>query len=326
MDDANIDLSMPPMATAVPLPASAIPLSSSFSTKSSITADALPKIVGACNDNPVLRNEQTDQLQEQGFPAGLAAELGRTRAAYPVRFWVADNSGTSLCYCDAMILAGCFCCFVFLLNKRFIPIHPHPNAKGSMRTSDGHELRTMSTSTIEVVPCTRWTELQGSLSYHIQLAGLLEATTIFRLLNDPGVNIGPQEFCVGDPTARWNIATQVQHAVKVIEKSSPRGVTPLTQHLEEIRYHISTVEATLRQNGQDAVVVLATDGLPSNQYGESSDAVLKEFVIALKALQSLPVWIVVRLCTDDAKVVSYYNSLDQEVSGGRVELYVPLTY
>lgn len=91
-DDKDIDLSMPPMATAVPFPATSvdIPLATTLTKGAS-----LPNIV-SCNNNPVLRQDQIDQLKEQGFPQGLAAELGRTRAVYPLRFWVADNSGTLL--------------------------------------------------------------------------------------------------------------------------------------------------------------------------------------------------------------------------------------
>ena len=181
-----------------------------------------------------------------------------------------------------------------------------------MQTSDGHELRTQDTANIHKVPCTRWTELQGSLEYHIELAGLLEATTVFRFLNDPGRAAGPQEFSVGDPSSA--IHPQIDQAVSVVRKATPRGVTPLTAHLEDIKAQITSMEATLRAKGQEAVVVLATDGLPSNAYGESSDVVLREFLYALKAIQSLPVWVVIRLCTDDERVVSYYNSLDNEVS------------
>ena len=59
--------------------------------------------------------------------------------------------------------------------------------------------------------------------------------------------------------------------------------------------------------------VLATDGLPTNAFGEHNDAVKQEFIYALKSLQSLPVWIVVRLCTDNDDVVEFYNELDSQL-------------
>lgn len=42
--------------------------------------------------------------------------------------------------------------------------------------------------------------------------------------------------------------------------------------------------------------------------GESSDGDVSE---ALKPLESLPVWIVIRLCTHDKKVVDYWNNIDK---------------
>lgn len=191
-----------------------------------------------------------------------------------------------------------------------------------MQTADGHEIRSNHDySSVQVTPCTRWVELQGALRYHIELAGLLEVTTMFRLLNDPGQAVGPQTFVVGDATGTTtsssscgnSIPEQVQQACHVIQRATPRGVTPLTRHLQDIYRHISARQEWMRQKGQEAVVVLATDGLPSNPYGESSEAVLREFLLALKSIQSLPVWIVIRLCTDDEKVVHYYNNLDKEV-------------
>lgn len=44
----------------------------------------------------VLLQDQILDLKEEGFPSGLAEELGKTRALYPVRFWVLDNSGSMM--------------------------------------------------------------------------------------------------------------------------------------------------------------------------------------------------------------------------------------
>jgi hypothetical protein len=85
-------------------------------------------------------------LRQQGFPLGVAKELVVAKMTFPIRFWVVDKS-----------------C--------------------SMETSDGIAfLDTASKDDIQVVSCTRWKDfLQGAVTYHTQLAGLLQATTVFRV-------------------------------------------------------------------------------------------------------------------------------------------------
>jgi hypothetical protein len=179
-----------------------------------------------------------------------------------------------------------------------------------MQASDGNELRGTMNNLV-IVPCTRWKELQGTIEYHAELGGLIEATTTFRLLNDPGAMIGPQEFTVGDMASTKSIDDQVTAAISIVQRTQPGGVTPLTQHIQEITSRIATIADSLRSQGQKAVVVIATDGLPSDQSGLSNDRVRQQFVDALQRLQQLPVWVVVRLCTNDDSVVEYYNDLDK---------------
>lgn len=60
-------------------------------------------------------------------------------------------------------------------------------------------------------------------------------------------------------------------------------------------------------------IIIATDGLPTDAEGYGGGEVLNEFVQALKSLEGLPVWLVIRLCTDEKKVTSFYNSLDEQL-------------
>ena len=56
-------------------------------------------------------------------------------------------------------------------------------------------------------------------------------------------------------------------------------------------------------NNQRVCVVIATDGQPTDE----------GFQAALGRLQALPVWVVVRICTDEDSVIDYYNKLDAEM-------------
>jgi hypothetical protein len=62
-------------------------------------------------------------------------------------------------------------------------------------------------------------------------------------------------------------------------------------------------------------IILATDGLPTDENGYGGDQITQEFINALKSLEGLPVWLVIRLCTDEDQVTDFYNTLD-----GKLEL------
>jgi hypothetical protein len=71
-------------------------------------------------------------------------------------------------------------------------------------------------------------------------------------------------------------------------RCSPNGVTPLAEHVREIRENILSLEPSLLQDGTKVVVVLATDGLPTDYRGLSDQRSKQEFVEALRSLEGLP--------------------------------------
>jgi hypothetical protein len=180
---------------------------------------------------------------------------------------------------------------------------------GSMQTVDGHRIvETMKTGLLNFVECSRWKELVETADYNANLAALVHIPTTFRLLNHPGIAAGPQIFSIA---TNHSIDHDLAVAVNTLQNSEPSGVTPLTDHVRAIREEILGFLPEL--NGQKVAVVLATDGTPTDSRGNSGAAVQQQFKQSLRELLELPVWLVVRLCTDEGAVVEYWNGLDEEL-------------
>jgi hypothetical protein len=223
-----------------------------------------------------LSHHEIESLKAQGYTSGLINAISRNCMTFPLRIWVVDNSG-------------------------------------SMSIHDGHRMvETKSKNDVKFVTCTRWAEIRETVEYHVQMGALLEAPTVFRLLNDPGQMCGPQQFSVAERGPEC-IAQDVNIALTTLKQTAPSGATPLAEHVREIRENVLAMQPELVANGQKVVIVLATDGLPSDLSGVTTDIARRDFVDALRSLEGLPVWVVVRLCTDEREVVEFYNNLDSHV-------------
>mmetsp|Transcript_96378 Transcript_96378/g.144257 ORF Transcript_96378/g.144257 Transcript_96378/m.144257 type:complete len:394 (+) Transcript_96378:64-1245(+) len=223
-----------------------------------------------------LSGDEKGTLHAQGYSSGLIQAVSRNTLAFPLRIWVVDNSG-------------------------------------SMSMGDGHRIvETNKANDVRLIECSRWTELQETVVYHAQMASLLEAPTVFRLLNDPGRAIGPQQFSVAEKGKKF-LEDDLRIAQTTMARASPSGVTPLTDHIQEIRENVMAMREQLLDAGQKVAIILATDGLPSNEFGVSNASTRTEFEGSLRSLEGLPVWVVVRLCTDEDDVVEYYNNLDGQL-------------
>jgi hypothetical protein len=166
---------------------------------------------------------------------------------------------------------------------------------GSMTMQDGHRIVRGVGGRCGMMPCSRWEELGDALEWHARVAAGLGAPTEFRVLNPSGsrgqavfrFGFGPDEDVaqfrrtLGEPTGRTPLCEQIRSAVARVQEHAP----------------------VLRAQGKRCVVVIASDG-------QATDGNIEE---AMRPLRNLPVWLVVRLCTDDDSVVEYWNKVDEEL-------------
>jgi hypothetical protein len=220
----------------------------------------------------VLESRQVQDLLSLGFPLGLALAMNENKVKFPLRVWVIDNSR-------------------------------------SMEKPDGSHVHAKSKGTYKVTPCSRWKEMRETVVFHAEMAAKIQSPTMFRLLNKPFSSRLPREFAVARDGLHC-IQRDLELARETMRKVDPRGGTPLTKRIHEIRENVLALKGELEENDERIVLVLATDGIPTNLDGESPQEVREEFVKALKSLQALPVWTVVRLCTNAEDVVEFYHSLD----------------
>lgn len=192
-------------------------------------------------------------------------------------------------------------------SKEFLPLTIWlVDNSSSMTISDGQRLmETSSQQDVRVSRCTRWEELQETVQYHAQLAALLQAPTKFILLNNPnGQHACPMEMSIAERGPDW-IHEDLETLQGNLKRISPCGVTPLTMHLHRINRSIQHLRERI-------VLVLATDGRPTDNFGYSSAPVDREFENALREIQS-KAWVVVRLCTNDESILEYYQRLDDQM-------------
>merc|ERR1712137_251062 len=150
---------------------------------------------------------------------------------------------------------------------------------GSMAMGDGHRIVSHGAGSCATIGCSRWEELCDTISFHGKLAAHLGAPTEFRLLKVGG----------GDSLAK---AEAECAQIKQLTSTSPTGRTPLCEQIRQVIEHIKSIAPQLRAVNQRCVLVIASDGAATDG----------DIAAAMKPLEDLPVWVVIRLCTDDDAV------------------------
>jgi len=165
-----------------------------------------------------------------------------------------------------------------------------------------------------MISSRRTDELKDAVLHQAQLSEVLAARTDFHHLNRPPASAVNAPKCVTissghDGTGCPHAGTAVQTATDACQLLSnsiePCGSTPLTEAIRHVHELVAPVSGRLRNDGQRAVVVIATDGLPDDP---------ASFLAALQRLQhACPVWVVVRLCTSDDSITRYWTELDKQL-------------
>lgn len=169
---------------------------------------------------------------------------------------------------------------------------------GSMSTTDGSELVVRRDGTAVAIGCTRWAELGKSLTFHAEVAAACAAPTEFLLLNPPG-NGAPQMYEAG---AGAGFAADTAVMRRIVD-SSPTRRTPLCAQIRHVANEIKAMAPFLKRDGQRVAVTIASDG-------EATDGDVRR---AMAELERLPVWVVIRLCTNDSSLMDYWNEVDAEL-------------
>ena len=164
---------------------------------------------------------------------------------------------------------------------------------GSMLTNDGNRIVGSDSRKKKLIKCTRWSELTQSLRFMAELSEAAHAPSEFRLLNNAEPVLVGKNDDNGSGLALIN----------EIFDDSPGGQTPICAQINEVVLKIKEMEDVLRNSNQTAAVIICTDGV-------STDG---DVATAMKPLQDLPVWVVVRLCTDDEELIDYWNNIDGEL-------------
>ena len=172
-------------------------------------------------------NNIAEKILREGYSTGLVLALDESASRYDSRIWIVDNSG-------------------------------------SMQLGDGSRIikEAKKGGKQKSIDCTRWDEMAETVKYHAQMASTLDCPTVFQLINDPGQPATPQRFSVCEH-GTMNAQEEVSKAAQIMSTVTPSGVTPLTQHIRDVKEYISGRADELKRRGKIVVIILATDGMIS---------------------------------------------------------------
>ena len=222
-------------------------------------------------------SDRINIMRNQGFSTGLAKRIVQHTDQHPLRIYLIDNSSTQL-HADGHLV----------VQSKNPPFR------------------------IQLVDCTRWEEVCAMLIWHAEFAAWCQTPMVLRLLHDPGATVGPQQVGVA-ASKHLSCTEELDRLKELLGNTRPSGgTTRLLIHLREMLQTILEISPRLQEEAKGIVLVICTDGLPTDDQGQESPQVTKEFTNTLKLLQGQQVSVVVRLSTDEERVVQFYQQLDHK--------------
>lgn len=220
-------------------------------------------------------HDRINILRSQGFPIGLSRLLLSHNRTFPIRIWLIDNSGT-------------------------------------MHNNDGHIVTQTSGGKIEIVDCSRWQEMSSTLRWHAELAAWVQTPMVVRFLRDPGIQAGPQQLGVS-ASIHHSSNEEVSRLKALLHKVRPTGATsPIHYHLREIIPAIQSLLPSLQRDSRRLVISVCTDSIPTDVDGIENPVMIQEFLMTLQQIMEWPLQVVIRLLTDEVRVVEFYQRLTRE--------------
>jgi len=243
---------------------------------------------GSGHYDPMAR-EHVDSVQlvqgglvELGVPWGLAGVVAQDDHRIGLRIYLLDNSGSTAQTDGSVVCSG----------------------------ADGRLTQRRA---------SRWEEICAFAEDHARWGLSVGTPCEFVLLNSmgrgPGQPMQEGRDYVHIDRNHGPETSQLEELRALLANNGPRGVTPITARLEDIRCRTQAEFAALSQKRQMVFLTIVTDGLPTTQFsGDSTPQDKKVMMEAMRSLcASLPLQLVIRLCTDEEETIQFYNEIDEEL-------------
>ena len=119
----------------------------------------------------------------------------------------------------------------------------------------------------------------------------------------------------------WGSTQDIGSEYQNIKQTLQEDVTlsfkqcPLATKLHSIAKGINKQADNLQARDKRVTLIICSQGLPTDENGQTSSKLRKEFQYELAYLGKLPVKVIVRLTTDDERVMDMFNTMDSRFDG-----------